>query len=190
MLARLAATVLLCAAGAAAAEDAPSFAGSWTLNRELSQDLGAKVKAAAGPGHMSGGPKWASETWLPWGADFSEPERMDVRDMLLKAVPAFDALEIEQGPEEVKTFHGNGGSRIFHLDRPSAGTSALAGETVRRDARIEGGQLILDSKGKNSHLREVFMLEPSTNRLVHMLTLVQERLKTPLQARLVYDRAP
>jgi hypothetical protein len=189
MRARLAAALLLCAASAAAADDAPSFSGTWTLNRELSQDLAAKVKDAAGPGHMSGGPKWASETWLPWQDDFSEPERMSVRELLLGAVPAFEDLEIEQSGDEVKTLHGTGGSRIFRLNRPSAGTSALAGETVRRDARIEAGQLTLESKGKNSRLREVFMLD-SPNRLVYMLFLEQELLKAPLQARLVYDRAP
>ena len=188
MRAGLAATLLLFAAGAAAADDTPSFAGTWTLNHELSQDLAAKVKDAAGPGQMSGGPKWAEETWLPWGADFSEPERLGVRELLLKAVPAFDALEIEQSGEEVKTLHGAGGSRIFHLNRASSGT-ALAGTTVKRDARIQEGQLVLESKGKSSHLREVFILE-SPKRLVYMLTLEQERLKTPLQARLVYDRAP
>jgi hypothetical protein len=184
----LAATLLLFAAGAAAADDAPSFAGTWTLNHELSQDLAAKVKDAAGPGQMSGGPKWAEETWLPWGADFSEPERLGVRELLLKAVPAFDELEIEQSGDEVKTLHGTGGSRIFHLNRTSSGT-ALAGTTVRRDARIQEGQLVLESKGKSSRLREVFILE-SPQRLVYMLTLEQERLKMPLQARLVYDRAP
>jgi hypothetical protein len=188
MRAGLAATLLLFAAGSAQADDAPSFAGTWTLNHELSQDLAAKVKDAAGPGQMSGGPKWAEETWLPWGADFSEPERLGVRELLLKAVPAFDDLEIEQSGDEVKTLHGTGGSRIFHLNRASSGTSALAGKTVRRDARIQEGQLVLESKGKNSRLREVFILE-SPKRLVYMLTLEQERLKMPLQARLVYDRA-
>ena len=186
---RLAATVLLCAAATAAAEDPPSFAGTWTLNHELSQDLAAKVSAAAGPGQMSGGPKWAEETWLPWGADFSEPERLGVREALLQSVPAFESLEIEQGQDEVKTIHGGATSRIFHLERVSAGTSALSGETVKRQARLEGGRLVLDSKGKNSRLLEAFTLEGSPARLVYMLTLEQPRLKTPLEARLVYDRA-
>jgi hypothetical protein len=190
MLGRMAATVMLCAATEAAAQDPPpSFSGTWTLNRQLSQDLAAKVKDAAGPGHMAGGPKWAEETWLPWGADFSEPERMEVRDMLIQAVPAFDTVEIEQGADEIKTVHGSGASRIFHVKRASSGTSALGDETVKRQARLEDGRLVLESQGKSSRFVEAFTLEGSPARLVYMLTLEQPRLKAPLQARLVYDRA-
>jgi hypothetical protein len=188
MRARLAGLVVLATAGAVAAQDAPGLSGTWTINRELSQDLAAKVKAVAGPDQMSGGPRtWATETWLPWGNDFSEPERLSVREFMLGAVPAFDSLEILQGADEVKTVHGEAGSRIFNLTRASSGSSP-GGETVTRLARLDGQQLVLESKGKESRLHEVFMLEPP-NRLVYIIRLEQKRLKGPLEARLVYDRA-
>jgi hypothetical protein len=186
---RLLAAIILLDPAFATAQDAAPFAGTWRLNRELSEDLAGRVKEAAGSAHMAGGPKWAEETWLPWGADFSEPERLGVRELLLKAVPAFDAVEIRQDEGEIKTTHGEAGSRIFRFKRKSAGTSALGGETVKREARLEGGQLVLESRGKHSLFREVFMLDPSTQRLVYTIFLEQERLKAPLQARLVYDRA-
>lgn len=188
MLARLAVLAVFAAAPGVVADDAPALSGAWKLNRALSQDLAAKIKDAAGPEGMSGGPSWATETWLPWGTKFSEGERVSVRDFLLATVPAFDAVEIEQDAGEVRTVHGEDASRIFYLTRLSSGTSSMGGETVKRGARIDGGQLLLESKGKDSLLRETFHLEDG--RLVYMLHLEQKRLKGPLDARLVYDRAP
>jgi hypothetical protein len=187
MLARLAGILLLTSAGIAVAQDAPRFAGTWRLNRELSQDLADHIKAVAGSEQMAGGPKtWATETWLPWKAGFSEGDRLSVREFLLAAVPAFEAVEIELGSDEVKTVHGEAGLRIFNLKRTSAGTSAMSGETVKRQARLEGGQLLLESKGKEGDFREAFTLDGG--RLVYVLRLEQKRLKDPLEARLVYDR--
>jgi hypothetical protein len=190
MRARLVGLVLLATAGAAFAQDAPGFAGTWTINRELSQDLAAQINAVAGSAQMAGGPStWATETWLPWKAGFSEGERLSVREFLLAAVPAFDSLEIQQGAVEVKTIHGEAGSRIFYLTRASAGTSAISGEKVTRQARLQGPQLVLESKGKEGRFDETFTLEPGGNRLVYVIRLDQKRLEKKLEARLVYDRA-
>ena len=189
MLARLTGFLVLATAGAAAAADSPGLSGTWRINRELSQDLKSKVEAIAGSAQMSGGPRtWATETWLPWGNDFGEADRLSVREFMLGAVPAFDSIEIQQGTDEVRTVHGEAGSRIFNLTRASAGSGA-SGETVTRQARLEGTQLVLESKGKESRFHETFTLEPSGNQLVYMLHLEQKRLKAPLDARLVYDRA-
>ncbi len=186
MRARWAVLVLLTAAGTAAAQEA-SFGGTWRLNRQLSQDLAEHIKAVAGSAQMAGGPRtWATETWLPWKAGFGENERLSVRDFLLAAVPAFETIEIEQDAEEVRTIHGEAGSRRFYLKRTSAGTSAISGETVKRQARVEHGQLLLESKGKEGDFREAFSLEGG--RLVYVLHLDQKKLEKPLDARLVYDR--
>jgi len=177
-------------AAVAAADDA-GFSGAWRINHELSQDLAAKIAAAAGSKSMSGGPGWArgTETWVPWGGGFSEPERVGVREYLLATIPAFDAVEIQQGADEVTTLHGEAGSRRFYLKRTSAGTSDMTGETVTRAATLEGQRLVLESRGKESKLVEVLTLETPT-RLVYQIRLEQKTLKTPLEARLVYDRAP
>lgn len=186
MRARWAVLVVLTAAGTAAAQEA-SFGGTWRLNRQLSQDLAEHIKAVAGSAQMAGGPRtWATETWLPWKAGFGENERLSVRDFLLAAVPAFETIEIEQDAEEVRTIHGEAGLRRFYLKRTSAGTSAISGETVKRQARVEHGQLLLESKGKEGDFREAFSLEGG--RLVYTLHLDQKKLEKPLDARLVYDR--
>ena len=189
MLARLTTVVLLLACGASAAEDAPDLSGAWKLNRELSDDVAAKINDAAGSQYMSGGPNWAAETWFPWGTKFSEGQRVGVREFLLATVPALQAVEIEQTAQEVKTIHGEAGVRIFNLTRASAGTSALSGERVTRQARWQGQQLALESKGKESRLAEVLTLVPARSQLTYAIRLEHKLLKMPLEVSLVYDRA-
>jgi hypothetical protein len=189
MLTRLAPVALMLVSVASAAEEAPALSGSWTLNRELSGDIVAKINEIAGSQYMSGGPSWAAETWFPWGTNFSEGQRVSMREFLLATVPAFQAVEIEQSPEEIKTIHGEAGVRIFHLKRASAGTSAMTGERVTRQARWQGAQLVLDSKGKEGRLAEVLTPVPSRNQLTYALRLEQKLLKAPLEVSLVYDRA-
>ena len=190
MRACLAGLVLIMGTGAAAAQDGPTLSGHWSLDHKLSQDLKPLIEASAGSAQMSGGPSWATETWFPWGTSFKENERLSVRDFLLATIPVFESIEIQQGADEVKTIHGDAGSRIFHLTRASAGTSALSGEKMTRQAKLQGSQLVLESKGKEGVLRESYTLEPAGNQLVYVLHLEQKRLKKALDARLVYDRAP
>jgi hypothetical protein len=187
MLPRLAALALLASASVASAQDVSGFAGTWKLNAQLSQDIAAKIKEVAGSAQMSGGPGWATETWFPWETSFKEGERIGVREFLLATVPAFQNLEIQNSGDEVKTIHGQGGSRIFYLTRASAGTSAMSGETVKRQARLQGGQLLLESKGKEGKLNESLTLEGGS-RLAYVVHLEQKRLNDPLDVRLVYDR--
>ena len=82
-------SVLLFLAASVQAQDASALKGRWSLNRELSQDIEAKIKDAAGSQYMTGsGPNWAPpETWLPIGVKFNEAERLEVRKFLLAAVP-------------------------------------------------------------------------------------------------------
>ena len=188
MLVRLVAFMLLLVSSASAAEDAPNLSGAWKLNRELSDDIVAKINAVAGSQYVSGGPNWAAETWFPWGTSFGEGQRLGVREFLLATVPVLQALEIEQTAREVKTIHGETGVRIFNLTRASAGTSAMSGERVTRQARWQGQQLALESKGKDSRLSELLTLVPARNQLTYALRLEQEALKAPLEVSLVYDR--
>jgi hypothetical protein len=186
---RLAAVSLLLVSSAPAAAEPPDFSGVWKLNPSLSQDIAEKIKAAAGSQSMSGGVSWATETWIPWSGGFHEGERVEMREFLLATVPALQTVEIEQSAQEVKTVHGEGGLRLFYLTRTSAGTSALGGATVTRQARWQGTQLVLESKGKEGRLLEVLTLVPARNQLTYALRLEHKLLKAPLEVSLVYDRA-
>lgn len=65
----------------------------------------------------------------------------------------------------------------------------MTGERVTRQARWQGAQLVLDSKGKEGRLAEVLTPVPSRNQLTYALRLEQKLLKAPLEVSLVYDRA-
>lgn len=172
----------------ARSEDAPKLAGRWTLNRELSGDIVARIAEAAGSQYMSGGPSWAAETWIPWGTSFSEGERVAVREFLLATVPALQQVELEVSAQEIKTIHGESGVRIFNLTRKSAGTSAITGERVARQALWKGGQLSLESKGKEGSFTELLSLVPGRDQLTYALRLENKLLEKPLELALVYDR--
>ncbi len=186
---RLAAVALLLVSASPAPAETPDLSGVWKLNPSLSQDIAEKIKAAAGSQSMSGGVSWATETWIPWSGGFHEGQRVELRELLLAAVPALQTVEIEQTAQEVKTVYGETGVRIFNLTRASAGTSALGGETVNRQAHWQGTQLVLESKGKGGRFLEVLTLVPARNQLTYALRLEHKLLKAPLEVSLVYDRA-
>lgn len=186
----IAGSALWLATASAQAQDPSGLKGRWTLNRELSQDIEAKIKDAAGSQYMSGsGPGWAPpETWLPIGVKFNENERLEVRRFLLAAVPSLNALEFEVSQVEIKTTHGEAAVRIFNLTRQSAGNSGLSGEKVMRQAHWQGKQLVLESKGKDSHLVETITMSTEEKRITYALHFEAKLLEKPLDLNLVYDR--
>jgi hypothetical protein len=188
MRVRLAFVSLLLAFGRPAVAETPDLSGVWNLNKALSQDIAEKIKLAAGSASMSGGVSWATETWIPWTGGFSEGQRVEMREFLLATVPALQSVEIEQTADEIKTIHGETGVRTFNLKRASSGSSAMSGETVSRQARWQGTQLVLESKGKESRLVELLTLVPTRNQLTYALRLEHKLLKAPLEVSLVYDR--
>jgi hypothetical protein len=184
--------ILLAALSVRAQEPSSALNGHWSLNRQLSQDMAAKIKEAAGSQYMTGsGPGWAPpETWLPIGVKFNEHERLEVRKFLLATIPVFDNLQFELTPTEIKTIHGDAGVRIFNLSRATAGTSALSGEKVMRQARWEGQKLILESKGKESRMVETITVSTEEKRISYALHFEAKILEKNLDLNLVYDRAP
>jgi len=186
----LASLVLVSALSVSAQEPSTALNGHWSLNRELSQDMEAKIKEAAGSQYMTGsGPGWAPpETWLPIGVKFNEHERLEVRKFLLATIPVFNDLQFDLTPAEIKTTHGETGVRIFNLSRATAGTSTLTGEKVMRQARWEGQKLILDSKGKDSHMVETITVATEQKRISYALHFEAKVLEKPLDLNLVYDR--
>jgi hypothetical protein len=187
---RLALIVLLVTSGMSVAQDAPTLTGVWTLDLGSSDDIAAKIKEAAGPEYMSGGPGITRgvETWIPWTGS-GEAKRVGLREFLLASVPALQNLEIQQTATEIKTIHGESGVRIFNLTRESSGTSAASGEKVTRRALWQGQALSLESKGKEGKLAETLALDPAAGQLKYTLRLEHKQLKSPLELHLVYARA-
>jgi hypothetical protein len=189
MRTHLALIFLLCTAGVSAAQNGPDLTGVWTLDPASSDDIAAKIKEAAGPEYMSGGPSLTRgvETWIPWTGS-GEAKRVGLREFLLSTVPALQTLEIQQTATEVKTIQGESAVRIFHLTRESAGTSAATGEKVTRRAQWQGQALSLESKG-DGKLVETLTLDPAAGQLKYALRFEQKQLKSPLELHLAYTRS-
>jgi hypothetical protein len=189
LLTIVASTLLLGSPAARAADGPSALAGVWKLDHAQSTDIKARIEESAGSANMKGGPKWATETWFPWGTSFSEGQRLDLRAFLLATVPVFETVEIDVSPREVKTIHGASGVRIFNLTRTSAGTSALSGERVKRRAVWKDGQLQLESKGDEGKLTETLTPVPADKQLRYAIRLDYKLLEKPLDLSLLYDRA-
>lgn len=184
----------LCAAGlaglllaGAAAAAPPDFNGEWRLDKAKSDDVAAKVGEAAGSQYVSSAKGFGSFTIFPW-TSFGEGQRVLLRDALLAGVAAFDRLEIEQKGDEIKTVHGEDGVRIFNLKRASAGTS-VTGEKVKREARWQGEQLVLESSSGKLKTLEVLTRYAERDQVIEVFRIEMDLLEKPIELKLVYDRA-
>lgn len=177
---------LLLAPPAAAAP--PDFNGQWRLNREASDDVAARIKEAAGSQYVSSAKGFGSFTILPW-TSFSEGQRVLLRDALLAGVPAFEQLEIEQKGDEVRTVHGEDGVRNFNLKRASTGTALATGEKVKREARWQGEQLVLESSSGKLRTLEVLTRYAERDQVIEVFRIEMDLLEKPIELKLVYDRA-
>ena len=188
MFKSLSAAALLALLVAPPATAAPDFNGEWRLNREASDDIAARIKEAAGSQYVSSAKGFGSFTILPW-TSFSEGQRVLLRDALLAGVSAFEQLEIEQKGDEVRTVHGEDGVRHFNLERASTGTALATGEKVRREARWQGEQLVLESSSGKLKTLEVLTRYAERDQVIEVFRIEMDLLEKPIELKLVYDRA-
>jgi hypothetical protein len=181
---------LACGSSAAArAGGPPDFSGSWTINRELSDDAAKRVAEAAGADAVAGAHTFGGLTFLPRSSYGKDVDRVSLRQLLLDSVAALAHLEIEQTPEEIRVMQGEDGVRIFYTKRESSG-EALDGGKVTRKMLFEGDQLRLESTNDKKRTIELMTLVPARSQLIHAIHYENDLLKKPLELKLVYDRAP
>src|SRR5262245_39673717 len=117
-----AALFLWLAAGSLAADEKPDFSGVWHLNHELSDNVQAKIEAAAGPELLKGS---GGISVLPRAGNAKEVDRVRVRQFLVDRMGAFETEEIDQKPTEITLVHGEEGVRIFYFGREHVRNDAL-----------------------------------------------------------------
>jgi hypothetical protein len=177
--------VLVFAAGAAA--QSPDLRGKWRLDPKRSDDPRARIEQVAGPAQVTGGGA-SGLTILPEGNTRSEVERVELREWMMTVADQLSRLEIEQTPEEVKLYLGDGNDnvRIFYLKREHVRQDA-AGRKLKCRARLESERLVLEEEGdKGLKLVEAFTPVPANGWLIHALRFEHSLLKEPLELRLVY----
>jgi hypothetical protein len=169
-----------------AAAAPPDLNGTWRLDAQRSDDVKARVDAAAGPAQVKSGGA-SGLTILPELNTRSEVERVEMRDWMMGIADQMDRLEIQQTAEEVKLYLGDDETvRIFYFGREHVRQDSQ-GRKLKCRARLEGDRLVLEEDGeKGMKLREALTPVPANGWLVHAVRFESPVLKQPLELRLVY----
>lgn len=172
------ALAMLLPAVASAADGKPDFTGTWTFAQPKSDDLPAKIAAAAGPDYTVGNKK--SEQARTWIRSWLEGFRED---------PEKRTLTIEQTPKEFKSGVGDE-VNIYYFGR-EATSQGPAGGNLKVTVAWQGDQIVTEekaAKGKG-HIRAVYTLQSGGRSLVVDWRLEHESMRQPLEVRLAFERA-
>lgn len=179
----LSAAALLAAGTATAAP--PEVAGRWRLDKARSDDVRARIEAVAGPAQVKSGGA-SGFTILPELNTRTEVERVELREWMLGIAQQLGRLEIVQEPDRLKLYTGDDLVRIFYLTRDHVREDDQ-GRKLNCRARVEAERVVLEESGESGRkLVEVLTPVPANGWLVHAVRFEHDRLKKPLELRLVY----
>jgi hypothetical protein len=166
-------------AAVAAADQKPDFSGTWTFVPQKSDDLPAKIAAAAGPDYTVGSKK--SEQARTWIRSWLEGFRED---------PEKRILTIEHTPAEFRSGVGDE-VNIYYFGR-EATSQGPAGGNLKVTVAWQGDQIVTEerqAKGKG-RIKAVYTLQPGGRSLRVDWRLEHDSMRQPLEVRLAFDRAP
>jgi hypothetical protein len=181
----------------------PSLAGTWTLNKEESEDARAKLRdrggerpggwtgpggrggmggPGGGAGGRGGGPGSRGGGFGGRGAD-----RDGGRD---EAAGGFfepaETLIITQTAEEIAV---DDGDRVLHL-HPDGRKIKSEGGGAETTTRWRGNELVVETKVERGRkVTSAYMLVPAKRQL-HVTSTIEGRSGEPITVRRVYDAAP
>lgn len=178
---------LVVSASPSSAEVLSGLSGKWRLDRGRSDDPRAKVEAVAGPDQVKSGGA-SGFTIFPELNTRTEVERVELREWMLGIASQLGRLEIEQAGDTLKVYTGEDMARTFYLKRDHVREDSQ-GRKLKCRARIEADRLVLEESGEEGlKMVEVFTPVPANGWLVHAIRYEHDRLKKPLELRLVYVR--
>jgi hypothetical protein len=167
------------------AEVLPGLAGKWRLDRGRSDDPRARVEAVAGPAQVKSGGA-SGFTILPELNTRTEVERVELREWMLGIAGQLDRLEIQQSGDTLRVYTGEDLTRTFYLKRDHVREDSQ-GRKLKCRARVEADRLVLEESGEQGlKMVEIFTPVPANGWLVHAIRYEHDRLKKPLELRLVY----
>jgi hypothetical protein len=111
---------------------------------------------------------------------------VELREWMLGIASQLGRLEIEQTGDTLKVYTGQDMARTFYLKRDHVREDSQ-GRKLKCRARIEADRLVLEESGEEGlKMVEVFTPVPANGWLVHAIRYEHDRLKKPLELRLVY----
>ena len=151
----------------------PNFAGTWRLNRELSDKPQEKVKEAAGKrGGMLG---------RVMGGRAAEDRMKNLEGL-------GEVLQIVHQDPELQVAGKNGASRQIFTDGRKVSRTTPKGESIETTANWRGSQLVVVTQRANGgKLTQTYSLEPGGKRMIVLTRIAGQRLEQPIELRFVYD---
>jgi hypothetical protein len=182
----------------------PSLAGTWTLNKEQSEDARAKMRDSGaerpggwtgpggrgGMGGPGGGVGGRSGGFGGRGGGFggrgADPDRgRDSRPRRAFLQPP-ETLTITQTAEEIGV---DDGDRVLHL-HPDGRKIKSEGGGAETTTRWRGNELVVETKvDRGAKITSAYMLVPEKHQL-YVTSTMEGRSGEPITVRRVYDAAP
>lgn len=194
-LAALGLLVILAAGTNPAFGQTASFAGTWKLNTEASDDPQAKLEAVTSAAPMVNTGYAARSN--PVGAGRVAGEQRGERMAGAKALPGADfgrimkpaaVITIEQNDSTLTIRDNQGLPQLLYLDGRKFEEPTGGAEPKQTVAKWKDGKLTVERKlGGIGMIRETFTLDPDKHRLVVDAKLTSPDLGKTLEIRRVYD---
>jgi hypothetical protein len=189
-------TGLVALALGAALATPPSLAGTWTLNKEESEDARAKMREGDGagrpPGGWRGGPGGGGGMGSPGmggrggGFEGRGADRAGGRDEAARSfIEAAETLTITQTADEIGV---DDGERVLHL-HPDGKKIKSDGGGTETTTTWRDSELVVETKAEHGRkVTSAYMLVPEKRQL-HVTSTMEGRSGAPITVRRVYDAA-
>ena len=151
--------------------------GTWTLNRQQSDDINAKIAAAVAPMNVV-------------VRQIARPRLRSTNTAYPRITVAYDATSVRvdmQGRPSVSS-PANGQPVLWQRENGRS-CNAMRGDCVRVSTEWENGRLEQTFQAEDGRRVNVYTVSPDGNTMTMSVTITSPRLPQPLTYRLVYNRA-
>lgn len=176
-------------------EKTANLTGSWTLNKDLSDDpakalenLQAERRGGFGGGGRMPGGMGGRGGGMGGGRSGMDPEEMrEMRTRMSRATESPAKLTITHGDGSITFSEGAGRSQTLTTNNKKE-KKTFDNQTVEIKTKWDHGRLVKEtSLGDGMTLTETYSLDPETRRLNVQLKFTNSRMPRPLTLRRVYD---
>jgi hypothetical protein len=175
-IALFSALVLLAAVPQVARAQQSPFGGTWTLNRQQSDDINAKINTAITPLNMV-------------VRQIARPRLRSTNVAYPQLVIAVDQnVRVDMAGRPSVSSATSGAPVLWHRETGRT-CQAVRGDCVRVTTTVASGRLTQTFAAEDGQRVNVYSVSPDGSTLTMNVTITSPRLPNPLTYRLVYNRA-
>ncbi|HXV61920.1 MAG TPA: hypothetical protein VEK15_14580 [Vicinamibacteria bacterium] len=152
------------------AQEGPDFSGNWTVDADKSDDGEALILGGFGdPNRM-------------------KPEDRRTAERLIELVRSLDAIEIRQGPGDIRLYDEADNVRIYYIDGKKHTRETPWGDRLETVTKWEASELHVRTDGKDlGEIEEIYAME--AGQLVYTVKVLLGDAKDEVAIRTYYSRA-